>query len=124
MPVEKEIVSKRQLRRKIERKLKVMLVSSNISRNYISSVSTQLNPKDNKKLVFEIVTKTDSMCESDFINIKSVFNNKISKNLSNYSNINKKTVSNCVKIIFITAMICYVQWTLRFLRFTIVRLIK
>lgn len=77
MPLEKEIVSKRQLRRKIERKLKAVLAGGNISKNdYISFVSMQLSSKDNEKLVFQTVAKIDSMCKSDFIDTKLLSDNK------------------------------------------------
>jgi len=68
MPLEKEIVSKRQLRRKIERKLKAVFARCNISKNDISFVSTQLNLNDNERL--QTVTKINSMCKSDFIDTK------------------------------------------------------
>lgn len=55
MPLEKEIVSKRHLRRKIERKLKATLASCNISKNDISFISTQLNPKDKDSLYFKLL---------------------------------------------------------------------
>lgn len=80
MPLEKKIVSKRHLRRKIERKLKAMLTSCNISKN--SDISTQLNLKDKKKFVFQTVAKIDQInCESNFINIELLSDNKI-----NYEN--------------------------------------
>lgn len=62
MPLEKEIVGKRQLRRKIERKLKAVLAGCNISKNNdIPSISTQLSPKDNENLDFQTVAKIDSV---------------------------------------------------------------
>lgn len=47
MPLKKKIVSKRYLRRKIERKLKTILANCNNSKNDLySCISTQLNSKD------------------------------------------------------------------------------
>lgn len=93
MPLEKEIVSKRHLRRKIERKLKARLASCNISKNDISFISTQLNPKDKDKFVFQTIANIDqihSRCESDFIGVELLFDNKINhENMLNRSSINE-----------------------------------
>lgn len=89
MPLEKKIVCKRQLRRKVERKLKKVLADCIIPKNdNISSISTQLKPKDNEKLEFQTVTNIDSMRESHFINAKLLFDNEIDcKNTLNLSSI-------------------------------------
>lgn len=100
MPLEKQIVSKRHLRRKIESKLKSVLTSCNTLENENTSlIPTQLNSKNDEPL-FQSVVQMDSMCKSDYLNFELLSDNEINyKNTLDYSirNRNKLNFDNSLR---------------------------